>query len=133
MAFGRDEAGNIGFVPSSKPRALETDEIARVVGDFVQAARNAMEAGFDGVELHAANGYLFDQFLNPLINDRTDRYSAATIKGRLRFTLEVVDAVSGAIGLQSRWHSPHALWGHWLGADVRRHRGNLRRARQSPW
>lgn len=98
MAFGRDEAGNIGFVPSSKPRALETDEIARVVGDFVRAARNAMEAGFDGVELHAANGYLFDQFLNPLINDRTDRYSAATLKGRLRFTLEVVDAVSATIG-----------------------------------
>lgn len=98
MAFGRDENGNIGFVPSSKPRALETNEVARVVGDFVQAARNAMEAGFDGVELHAANGYLFDQFLNPHINDRTDRYSAATIEGRMRFALEVVDAVSAAIG-----------------------------------
>lgn len=98
MAFGRDGAGNVGFVPSSKPRALETDEIARVVTDFVQAARNAMEAGFDGVELHAANGYLFDQFLNPHINDRTDRYSASTIEGRMRFTLEVVDGVSAAIG-----------------------------------
>lgn len=99
MAFGRDDNGNIGFVPSSKPRALETEEIARVVGDFVQAARNAMDAGFDGVELHAANGYLFDQFLNPFINDRTDRYSAKTIEGRLRFTLEVVDAVGAAIGM----------------------------------
>lgn len=57
-----------------------------------------MEAGFDGVELHAANGYLFDQFLNPLINDRSDRYGAATMEGRLRFTLEVVDAVGKAIG-----------------------------------
>ncbi|MEX1827479.1 alkene reductase [Luteibacter sp. CQ10] len=99
MAFGRDDEGNVGFVPSSKPRALATDEIARVVGDFVQAARNAMAAGFDGVELHAANGYLFDQFLNPHINDRTDRYSAATMEGRLRFTLEVVDAVGAAIGI----------------------------------
>lgn len=98
MAFGRDENGKVGFVPASKPRALETDEVARVVGDFVQAVRNAMEAGFDGVELHAANGYLFDQFLNPRINDRTDRYSATTIEGRMRFTLEVVDAVSTAIG-----------------------------------
>ncbi|AYM14304.1 N-ethylmaleimide reductase [Agrobacterium fabacearum S56] len=99
MAFGRDDNGTIGFVPSSKPRALETDEIARVVGDFVHAARNAMEAGFDGVELHAANGYLFDQFMNPFINDRTDRYSAKTIDGRLRFTLEVVDAVGAEIGM----------------------------------
>ena len=98
MAFGRDANGNVGFVPASKPRALATDEVARVVNDFVQAARNAMEAGFDGVELHAANGYLFDQFLNPHINDRTDRYAAATIDGRMRFTLEVVDAVSAAIG-----------------------------------
>ncbi|GAB0120319.1 alkene reductase [Acidisoma sp. 7E03] len=98
MAFGRDDTGKVGFVPASKPRALETDEVARVVGDFVQSARNAMEAGFDGVELHAANGYLFDQFLNPHINDRTDRYSAATIDGRMRFTLEVIDAVSTAIG-----------------------------------
>jgi N-ethylmaleimide reductase len=98
MAFGRDDAGNIGFVPSSQPRALGTEEVSRVVDDFVRAARNAIEAGFDGVELHAANGYLFDQFLNPLINDRTDRYSAATLEGRLRFTLEVVDAVGSAIG-----------------------------------
>lgn len=98
MAFGRDETGQVGFVQASRPRALETDEVPRVVGDFVQAARNAMEAGFDGVELHAANGYLFDQFLNPLINDRNDRYGAATMEGRLRFALEVVNAVGAAIG-----------------------------------
>lgn len=98
MAFGRNEAGEVGFVSASIPRALETAEIARVVADFAQAARNAMEAGFDGVELHAANGYLFDQFLNPGINDRTDGYAATTMSGRLRFTLEVVDAVIEAIG-----------------------------------
>lgn len=73
--------GTVGFVPASTPRALETDEIARVAADFAAAARNAIEAGFDGVELHAANGYLFDQFLNPLINDRTDRYAATTMGG----------------------------------------------------
>ncbi|WP_261402088.1 alkene reductase [Chenggangzhangella methanolivorans] len=98
MAFGRNERGEPDFVAVSKPRALGTDEVGRVVTDFARAARNAMEAGFDGVELHAANGYLFDQFLNPLINDRTDRYSAATLEGRLRFTLEVVDAVADAVG-----------------------------------
>ncbi|HEX7814974.1 alkene reductase [Dyella sp.] len=98
MAFGRNADGEVGFLPASAPRALATDEIGRVVADFVQAARNAMDAGFDGIELHAANGYLFDQFLNPLVNDRTDRYSAATMEGRLRFTLEVVDAVCAAIG-----------------------------------
>ena len=98
MAFGRDDDGNVAFVQSSTPRALETHEVSRVVEDFAQAARNAIEAGFDGIELHAANGYLFDQFLNPGINDRSDRYSAATIHGRLRFTLEVVDAVAMAIG-----------------------------------
>lgn len=82
----------------SVPRALGTEEVSRVVADFVQAARNAITAGFDGIELHAANGYLFDQFLNPRINDRTDRYSAATVEGRMRFTLETVDAVIEAIG-----------------------------------
>lgn len=98
MAFGRGANGEVGFLPASPPRALATEEIGRVVADFAQAARNAMDAGFDGVELHAANGYLFDQFLNPLVNDRTDRYSATTMEGRLRFTLEVVDAVCAAIG-----------------------------------
>jgi N-ethylmaleimide reductase len=98
MAFGKGPDGQIGFVPVSKPRALGTDEISRVVADFAQAASNAICAGFDGVELHAANGYLFDQFLNPLINDRTDRYAATTIEGRMRFTLEVVDALAVAIG-----------------------------------
>jgi N-ethylmaleimide reductase len=79
------------------PRRLATDEVARVVGDFARAARNAIDAGFDGVELHGASGYIFEQFLNPTINDRTDRYGGTRDK-RLRFTLDVVDAVSDAIG-----------------------------------
>ncbi|QMW07176.1 alkene reductase [Spirosoma foliorum] len=97
-AFGRDATGQINFIPSSTPRALTTGEISRVIRDFVQAARNAIEAGFDGVELHAANGYLFDQFLNPLINDRIDRYATTTMENRLRFLLETVDAISDVIG-----------------------------------
>ncbi|MGN8070148.1 alkene reductase [Mucilaginibacter sp. 22184] len=97
-AFGWDDNGQPGFVQSSVPRALATAEIKRITGDFVQAAKNAIEAGFDGIELHAANGYLFDQFLNPMINDRTDQYSAMTLENRLRFLLETVDAVSAAIG-----------------------------------
>ena len=57
-----------------------------------------MAAGFDGVEIHSANGYLFEQFLNPAVNDRTDRYAADTMANRLRFVLEVVDAVIARIG-----------------------------------
>lgn len=95
--FGYDDNGQPGFVPASVPSALSTQEVGRVVQDFVTAAINATKAGFDGVEIHAANGYLFEQFLNPLVNDRTDRYSASP-DNRLRFALEVVDGISAAIG-----------------------------------
>ncbi len=98
IAFGYTETGEPGFVPTSKPRPLSTDEVARVVEDFAQAAQNAIDAGFDGVEIHGANGYLIEQFLNPLVNDRTDRYSAKNLEDRLRFVFEVVDAVSARIG-----------------------------------
>jgi 2,4-dienoyl-CoA reductase-like NADH-dependent reductase (Old Yellow Enzyme family) len=97
-AFGYDVAGQPGLVPTSAPRPLSTDEVARVVGDFATAAGNAIEAGFDGVEIHGANGYLLEQFLNPLVNDRTDRYAADTMENRLRFALEVVDAVIARVG-----------------------------------
>jgi N-ethylmaleimide reductase len=98
IVFGYDEKGEAGFLPASKPRQLTTDEVVRVIRDFGAAAENAMAAGFDGVELHAANGYIFEQFLNPLVNDRSDRYSATTLENRLRFTLEVVEHVSIKIG-----------------------------------
>ena len=97
-AFGYDDAGKPALVATSKPRQLSTEEVARVVQDFATAAANAMEAGFDGVEIHGANGYLLEQFLNPLVNDRTDQYCAGTMENRLRFTLEVVDAVIAKIG-----------------------------------
>jgi 2,4-dienoyl-CoA reductase-like NADH-dependent reductase (Old Yellow Enzyme family) len=100
MAFGYDEEGQPRFLPVSAPYALTATEVGRAVEDFAIAADNAVAAGFDGVELHAANGYLFEQFLNPLVNDRTDRYSADLMQNRLRFTLEVVDAVNARIGSQ---------------------------------
>jgi 2,4-dienoyl-CoA reductase-like NADH-dependent reductase (Old Yellow Enzyme family) len=98
MAFGYTENGEPGFVPTSTPRPLATDEVARVVEDFAKAAENAVAGGFDGVEIHGANGYLLEQFLNPLVNDRTDRYSADNLQNRLRFVFEVVDAVCARIG-----------------------------------
>ena len=74
------------------PRALETAEIAGIVQDFVQAARNAKEAGFDFIEVHAANGYLFDQFLHEGSNQRTDQYGGS-IENRARFLMETLDAL----------------------------------------
>jgi N-ethylmaleimide reductase len=79
------------------PRALETVELPAVIGEFVAAARHAIAAGFDGVELHAANGYLLNQFLATNANRRTDGYGGS-VQGRIRFVVETVEAVAGAIG-----------------------------------
>ncbi|NNU62971.1 alkene reductase [Ochrobactrum soli] len=78
--------------PHPVPRALETEEIPGIVADFRRSAENAMRAGFDGVELHAANGYLIDQFLQDKTNHRTDRYGGS-VENRARFLLEILDAV----------------------------------------
>ncbi|MBQ0928969.1 alkene reductase [Ideonella alba] len=86
-----------GFAPVSEPRALATDELPGIVEQYRQAALNAMEAGFDGVEIHAANGYLLEQFLKDSANDRTDAYGGS-ISNRCRLTLEVARAITGAIG-----------------------------------
>lgn len=83
--------------PYVVPRALELNEIPNVIADYVKAAENAIEAGFDGVEIHGANGYLLDQFINSNSNVRTDKYGGS-IENRARLTLEVVDAVQSAIG-----------------------------------
>ena len=89
-------SGNVSVLrpqrPYPVPRALETEEIPGIVEDFRTGARNAQRAGFDGVELHAANGYLFDQFLHDGSNTRTDRYGGS-IPNRARFLMEAVDAV----------------------------------------
>ncbi len=79
------------------PRAIGTEELAHVRDEFVRSAQLALEAGFDGVELHGANGYLLEQFLNPNSNQRTDGYGGS-VQNRARFVLEVARAVADAIG-----------------------------------
>ncbi|KAF7342493.1 putative inactive dehydrogenase EasA [Mycena venus] len=80
-------------------RALTVAEIKEYVGLYAQAAKNAIEAGFDGVEVHGANGYLVDQFLQDVSNKRTDHYGG-NVENRARFALEVIDAVAAAIGAE---------------------------------
>lgn len=82
-----------GKQPHEVPRALETAEIPRVVEDYKQAAARAKAAGFDGVEIHGANGYLIDAFLQSKTNQRTDQYGGS-VEGRYRFLQEVVEAVT---------------------------------------
>lgn len=79
------------------PRALETAEIQKLVGTYAQAAKNAMQAGFDGIEIHAGNGYLLDQFLRSSTNQRTDQYGGSK-ENRARFLLEIITSVCSAIG-----------------------------------
>jgi N-ethylmaleimide reductase len=88
-----------GFEAIPTPRALETSEIPGIVAQFAQGARNAIAAGFDGVEVHGANGYLIDQFLRDGTNKRADAYGGS-IENRTRFLLEVVDAVIAAVGAE---------------------------------
>jgi N-ethylmaleimide reductase len=116
-----------GLVPHVTPRALKGGEIPGIVDDYARAADNALRAGFDGVEIHGANGYLIDQFLQDSSNQRTDRYGG-TVENRSRFLFDVVAAVSrtcGAdrVGLRLSPSSeyqdmhdsdPRALFGHVL-------------------
>ncbi|MCL2715174.1 MAG: alkene reductase [Alphaproteobacteria bacterium] len=88
---------NGSFVETSEPRALELAELPGIVDDFRRAAANAREAGFDGVEIHAANGYLLDQFLKDGANARADAYGGS-IENRTRLTQEVAAAVAAEIG-----------------------------------
>ncbi|MCB2386837.1 alkene reductase [Thalassolituus alkanivorans] len=86
-----------GKKPYSVPRALSKTEIATIVDDFRKAAANAIAAGFDGVEIHGANGYLIDQFLRDGSNQRTDEYGGS-LENRARFLTEILDAVTAEIG-----------------------------------
>jgi N-ethylmaleimide reductase len=86
-----------GLQPHPVPQAMTAADIKATIAEFAQAARNAMAAGFDGVELHGANGYLLEQFIRPNSNQRTDSYGGS-IENRARFVLEVCDAVIDAIG-----------------------------------
>ncbi len=86
-----------GKKPYAEARALRLDEIPRVIGDYVHAAKNAMAAGFDGVQIHSANGYLLDQFLRDNPNFRDDAYGGP-IENRIRLTAEVAQAVADTVG-----------------------------------
>ncbi len=93
------EDGTGKFTETSEPRALRLDEIPGIVEDYRKAARAAIDAGFDGVELHAANGYLIDQFLRAGSNQRTDAYGGS-IENRARLLTEVLDVITAEIGAE---------------------------------
>lgn len=95
--FVAEADGRPGFVQASMPRALSVEDIRAVVDDYRQAAGNAVAAGFDGVELHAANGYLVNQFIDSHANDRSDQYGGA-LENRLRFLGEVARALVDGVG-----------------------------------
>ena len=88
-----------GKLPNAKPRQLRADELPAIVEAYAQAARNAIAAGFDGVEVHGANGYLIDQFLRDGVNKRSDAYGGS-LENRARFLFEVLTAVTAAIGAE---------------------------------
>ena len=95
--FAHGPDGRLRFMPVETPKPLSTEEVSAMVGTFAKGAANARVAGFDGVELHAANGYLIEQFMNSVLNTRTDRYGGG-IEDRTRFLMEVVDAVVAEYG-----------------------------------
>lgn len=96
-AAGQMHTDTMGMQDYPVPVALSTEGVQDVISRYVTAAKNAVAAGFDGVELHAANGYLIEQFLNPNVNNRTDIYGGS-IENRSRFAIEVAQQVADAIG-----------------------------------
>jgi 2,4-dienoyl-CoA reductase-like NADH-dependent reductase (Old Yellow Enzyme family) len=96
-APGHAHTYDLGNQPYAEARPLALDEIPGIIADYVQAARNAIAAGFDGIQLHAANGYLIDQFLRDGSNKRTDSYGGS-IENRARLLIEVTQAIADAIG-----------------------------------
>ncbi len=98
FSFAYSEAGQPANVPVSKPRVATITELKQVISDFEEAAHNVKQAGFDGAEVHGANGYLFDQFLNSVVNERSDEYGNQSKETRTRLLLEAFDAVAGVLG-----------------------------------
>lgn len=96
-AAGEIFTDSLGMQPHSAPFALTLQGIKDIISDFVTAAENAMQAGFDGVELHAANGYLLEQFLNPNVNNRSDQYGGS-IENRSRLIIEIAAKIAAVIG-----------------------------------
>lgn len=97
LAAGQMWTDSEGMKDHPVPHALSEAELQATKAEYVQAAKNAIEAGFDGIELHSANGYLLEQFLSPFSNQRTDNYGGS-VKNRIRFVTEVAQEVSNAIG-----------------------------------
>lgn len=126
---------DVAFDGYAAPRRLDVSELPSLVEDFANAARNALKAGFDAVEIHAAHGYLLHQFLSPLCNDRDDEYGGS-LENRARLLLEIVKAVRAAIGedvalmvrfsatdyVQDGWDQDQtnqvAIWCRDLGVDL---------------
>jgi N-ethylmaleimide reductase len=100
IATGQIWTDKEGMKDHPVPQALSLDDVAKTKAEYVQAALNAIEAGFDGIELHGANGYLLEQFLSPFSNQRTDNYGGS-IENRSRFVLEVAKEVADAIGKEN--------------------------------
>ena len=99
--FAFDDQGQPNQVACSAPTPLSESDIKEVVGSFQEAAVNASKVGFDGIEILAANGFLFDQFFDPAINTRLDQYGVQTFENRARFLLEVVDGILESVGGQA--------------------------------
>ncbi|GGP75834.1 hypothetical protein GCM10009410_05080 [Shewanella ulleungensis] len=97
QVFGPLPEGGFGMIETEQPKAMTQEDINNTINDFVQTAKNAIEAGFDGVEIHAAHGYLFDTFLHLESNQRQDQYGGSQ-QNRMRFLLETLTAVADAIG-----------------------------------
>lgn len=88
-----------GMQPLPEPEAMSENDIKKAIEEFTTAAKNAVDAGFDGIELHGANGYLLEQFLNPHVNIRTDEYGGS-VENRIRFVIEVAKSVADTIGAE---------------------------------
>ncbi|WP_313001620.1 alkene reductase [Chryseobacterium gleum] len=97
FAYAYNEEGVATFMPASEPTALTLEDIEEIITAYVDAAKNAVEAGFDGIEIHAGNGYLIEQFLNPNVNIRTDEFGGS-IENRSRFLITLIERISNAIG-----------------------------------
>ncbi|MGY2338679.1 alkene reductase [Pseudomonas sp. SDO5532_S415] len=98
QVFAHGPDGKLDFIAAGKPRRLRTEEVMALVSTFSRNCVNAREAGFDGVEIHGANGYLFEQFMNSVLNTRTDCYGGGSVENRTRFLMEVVEAAVRELG-----------------------------------
>ncbi|MEZ9950561.1 alkene reductase [Vibrio breoganii] len=112
QVFGPLPEGGFGMIETEQPRAMTEQDIKDTIADFVQASKNAIEAGFDGVEIHAAHGYLFDTFLRLESNQRNDQYGGNQ-ENRMRFLIETLEAVCQEIGSDkvAVRVSPHVIEG----------------------